>query len=79
MPVSIRSNYSSRLSTSKTELHKVKRALKDIQRESQREDLLGGSGARWNNDAHGLSDDPYSDDGDQRTRLLKGTETLEDG
>lgn len=74
MPVSIRSNYSSRIHTSKTELQKVKRSLKDAQRESQRDELLGGRGGN-----QPFSDDPYTDDGDQRQRLLKGTETLEDG
>lgn len=77
MPVSIRSNYSSRIHTSKTELQKVKRSLKDAQRESQRDELLGAGGRGGGNQP--FSDDPYTDDGDQRQRLLKGTETLEDG
>jgi len=76
MPVSIRNNYSTRLATSKQDLQKVKRTLKDTQRETQRSELLGG-GRRGD---PGLRDEPYSDsDYDQRARLLQGTEILDDG
>lgn len=55
-------------------------AQKDLQRESQRSDLLGNSGGKRH---PGQSDSPYSDepgyDRDQRGRLLAGTETLNDG
>jgi hypothetical protein len=55
-------------------------AQKDLQRESQRSDLLGSSGGKRH---PGQSDSPYSDepgyDRDQRGRLLAGTETLNDG
>lgn len=51
---------------------------KDLQKESQRSDLLG-SGRRGRGDPS-LADEPYSDnDYDTRSRLLAGTETLADG
>ncbi|KAH8079770.1 t-SNARE [Filobasidium floriforme] len=80
MPLSIRTPYQTRLGSSKSDLNKVKKALKDLQRESQRSDLLGNSGGKRH---PGQSDSPYSDepgyDRDQRGRLLAGTETLNDG
>jgi hypothetical protein len=51
---------------------------KDLQKESQRSDLLGGNSGRHPR----TSDRPYTDDEpdrDQRGRLLAGTETLHDG
>jgi vesicle transport through interaction with t-SNAREs protein 1 len=100
MPVSIRSTYTTRLASSKADLHRVKKTLvserqhgrdvdalsrhghpsvqrvqRDLQRESQRSELLsGGPGLNPS-----IQDDPYSDGQDQRTRLLAGTETLADG
>lgn len=92
MPVSIRQNYQGKLASSKTGLDKVKKTLvrptlpqisicsvtdmrqRDIRNEGQRSDLLSGPGYP--------SDDPYSDDPSSfssRTRLLQGTETLQDG
>jgi len=75
MPVSIRNTYATRLASSKADLHRVKKTLRDLQRESQRSELLsGGPGLNPS-----FQDDPYSDGPDQRTRLLAGTETLADG
>lgn len=53
----------------------IRRSQKDIRLESQRGELLSGSG-------YPNADDPYSDDPSaysSRTRLLQGTERLEDG
>lgn len=51
---------------------------KDLQRESQRSELLGGGRRRGD---PSLQDEPYTDgdDRDVRERLLAGTETLSDG
>ncbi|CAD6565410.1 MAG: hypothetical protein TREMPRED_001166 [Tremellales sp. Tagirdzhanova-0007] len=75
MPASIRQNYQGRLAASKAGVEKVKKTLKDIRSDSQRSDLLSGPGFPD-------GDDPYSDEPsgfNARTRLLQGTETLEDG
>ncbi|WVQ78929.1 hypothetical protein IAT38_001021 [Cryptococcus sp. DSM 104549] len=75
MPVSIRQTYHARLLTSKQGLEKVKKTLKDLRFQSQRSELLSGPGFP-------NADDPYSDDPAQystRSRLLQGTQTLEDG
>jgi vesicle transport through interaction with t-SNAREs protein 1 len=90
MPASIRGTYQSRLQSSKQGLDRVKKTLvsrspftsyakdvsqKDIRQEAQRAELLGGD----RGGDPGQSDDPYSDDFDQRSRLLAGTQRLEDG
>ncbi|ORY34731.1 t-SNARE [Naematelia encephala] len=77
MPLSIRQTYTTRLRTSKEALDKVKKTLRDVRQESARSELLSGPG-------YPNRDDPYSDDPDPsafsaRTRLLQGTETLQDG
>ncbi|UOH82933.1 hypothetical protein LQV05_005646 [Cryptococcus neoformans] len=75
MPASIRQTYQGRLAASKQSLDKIKKTLKDLRLQSQRSDLLSGPGF-----AHG--DDPYTDDPEPystRSRLLAGTQTLEDG
>ncbi|KIR33300.1 vesicle transport through interaction with t-SNAREs 1 [Cryptococcus deuterogattii MMRL2647] len=74
MPVSIRQTYQGRLAASKQSLDKIKKTLKDLRLQSQRSDLLSGPGY-----PHG--DDPYTDDPEPystRSRLLVGTQTLED-
>ncbi|KAJ9105880.1 hypothetical protein QFC20_004215 [Naganishia adeliensis] len=79
MPASIRGPYAARVASSKSDLQKVKKTLKDLQKESQRSDLLGSGGRRGHGDPS-LADEPYSDnDYDTRSRLLAGTETLADG
>ncbi|KAK1923651.1 hypothetical protein DB88DRAFT_511189 [Papiliotrema laurentii] len=70
MPVSIRQTYQGRLATSKQALDK-----REVRQEAQRNDLLSGPGMP-------NPDDPYTDDPSafsSRTRLLAGTERLEDG
>jgi hypothetical protein len=49
---------------------------KDLQKESQRSELLGSGRSRGD---PSLADEPYSDRDDTRERLLRGTETLADG
>lgn len=87
MPVSIRPTFQTRLAQSKAEVEKVKKSVvsifssekrwadrkRDARAESNRAELLSGSGYR--------GDDPYHDDDtafSTRTRLLAGTETLTD-
>ncbi|WVO17223.1 hypothetical protein L204_104915 [Cryptococcus depauperatus] len=75
MPISIRQTYQQRLKTSKQGLDKVKKSLKELRFQNQRSELLSGSG-------YPHPDDPYTDDPESmsaRTRLLAGTQTLEDG
>ncbi|RSH93318.1 hypothetical protein EHS25_007672 [Saitozyma podzolica] len=76
MPVSIRQQYQGRLATSKQGLERVKKTIKDLRADAQRSELLSGPGFP-------PSDDPYTDEDpsaySSRTRLLRGTETLEDG
>lgn len=73
IPLSVRSPYNARLKNSKGALSKYKKLAKDLHSQSSRSDLLGSAGFK-NGRAH--SDDPY---GDQRTRLLAGTNSLENG
>lgn len=54
---------------------------REVQREGQRSELLG---SKRGGGHPGLSDEPYTDepagyDRDQRSRLIAGTETLNDG
>lgn len=89
MPLSIRSPYTTRLSTSKTDLLRLKKTIQSLQREGQRSDLLSGgrgNGGKGKGGSYpGGEDEPYSDepgggyDREQRSRLLAGTETLNDG
>ncbi|ODN98077.1 hypothetical protein I350_07719 [Cryptococcus amylolentus CBS 6273] len=81
MPVSIRSTYQGRLATSKQGLDKVKKTLRDLRFESQRSELLSGPGGAGQSGRYPHADDPYSDDPEPystRSRLLQGTQTLED-
>ncbi|KAI9638901.1 t-SNARE [Dioszegia hungarica] len=74
MPVSIRQTFQQRLTTSRSALERVKKSLRDIRAETSRAELLG-SGAS-------PADDPYSDEPSgysTRTRLLAGSEQLQDG
>lgn len=75
IPASIRSQYTTRLRQAKTELTRYRKASKESHTQLARFDLLGGSKTRA-----GLptSDDPYGE-GSDRTRLLAGTNTLDDG
>ncbi|KIY64959.1 vesicle transport v-snare protein vti1 [Cylindrobasidium torrendii FP15055 ss-10] len=76
IPTSIRPQYAARLKQAKLDLARYKKLSKDLQSQSSRTDLLGGSAARGFRNSP--SDDPYNEQGD-RTRLLAGHETLTDG
>ncbi|KAJ8092823.1 t-SNARE VTI1 [Marasmius tenuissimus] len=73
IPASIRPQYASQLKQSKIDMNRLKRVAKDMHLKASRGELLGpnrmGTGIS-------RSDDPYQD---ERTRLLSGTQTLEDG
>lgn len=80
IPLSIRPKYTQTFKTYKSQLDRTKKVLREAKQGQNRNELLSSG-----RDA-GLSDDPYSDgpgggEGDygQRTRLLKGTERLQDG
>jgi vesicle transport through interaction with t-SNAREs protein 1 len=71
IPQALRPAYTARIKAAKADLARSKRAAKDVHAQAGRSELLGGrAGAS-------PSDDPY--DASDRTRLLQGTATLEDG
>jgi hypothetical protein len=72
IPQALRPAYAARIKGAKAELARSKKAAKDTHAAAGRSELLGGG-------AHAHSDDPYGVDTDDRTRLLAGTATLEDG
>jgi vesicle transport through interaction with t-SNAREs protein 1 len=73
IPLSIKAPYTGRLKQAKADLMKYKRLSKDLHSQAARTDLLGG-----HKPATAGSDDPYDEQSD-RTRLLVGTESLNDG
>ena len=73
IPKSIRPQYASRLKQAKIELAKYKKQSKETHAQLARSDLLG-RGSRTVTS----TDDPYDERSD-RTRLLAGTELLNDG
>ena len=74
IPKSIRSQYTSRLKQAKTELAKYKKQSKETHAQLAKSDLLG----RGPRSVTSNTDDPY-DEHSERTRLLAGTESLNDG
>lgn len=74
IPKSIRSQYASRLKQAKIELAKYKKLSKETHAQLSRSDLLGRSPRSVSSN----TDDPY-DERSERTRLLAGTESLNDG
>jgi vesicle transport through interaction with t-SNAREs protein 1 len=78
IPQSIRNNYLTRLRSAKSSLSTYKKSLMDTRTSLARAELFSKSPSPDNN-GHGSgyynSDDPYSD----RSRLLSGTNILEDG
>jgi len=71
MPQSVRGTYNTRVRTLKTELARWKKSAKDLHLQSSRSEL-------FNHSTSG-GDDPYGDDAtNQRTRLLAGTQSLND-
>jgi len=73
IPQSVKLPYSTRLKQAKADLNKYKKMSKDLHSQAARSDLLGAFKSGTSN-----SDDPYGERG-ERTRLLAGTETLNDG
>ncbi|KAG5641833.1 hypothetical protein DXG03_004136 [Asterophora parasitica] len=73
IPQSIKSQYLPRLKQAKADLTRYKKLAKDVHAQQSRAELLFRSGT-----GAGTSDDPYGEQSD-RTRLLAGTQTLEDG
>lgn len=71
IPQSIKAQYSSRLKIAQAELSRYKKLSKDVHVQVSRSDLFSFGGPRPS-----TSDEPYADD---RTRLLTGTEVLDDG
>ena len=78
IPQSLRPTYTTRIKSAKSDLSRYKKLSKDTLASLNRSDLLsrspsgvGGKGSG----SHVDSDEPYGD----RTRLLAGTQLLEDG
>ncbi|KAF8627920.1 hypothetical protein AX15_004170 [Amanita polypyramis BW_CC] len=74
IPKSLRSQYVPRLKQAKTDLGKYKKISKETHAQLARSDLLGRSPRGGTSN----TDDPY-DERNERTRLLTGTELLNDG
>ncbi|TXT13686.1 hypothetical protein VHUM_01053 [Vanrija humicola] len=75
MPLSIRKTFQDKLAGSKSSVDRIKKQVRDVRAETQRAELLSGPGFP--------SDDPYRDEPDAsafnaRTRLLAGTEQLDE-
>ncbi|KXN81234.1 hypothetical protein AN958_05695 [Leucoagaricus sp. SymC.cos] len=75
IPTSIRGQYTTRLRQTKAELTRYRKISKESHTQVARTDLLGGFKSHG---SAGTSDDPYAERSD-RTRLLAGTEVLDDG
>lgn len=73
IPQSVKSQYTSRLKQAKADLTKYKKLSKDFHLQAARNDLIGGYRT-----GTPRSDDPYGEQSD-RSRLLLGTERLNDG
>lgn len=74
IPQSLRPQYQTRLRTAKADLTRFKKTSKDMHTQFSRADLLASPGRTGTP----TSDEPYGSTSD-RTRLLAGTATLEDG
>ncbi|KIK65379.1 hypothetical protein GYMLUDRAFT_258134 [Collybiopsis luxurians FD-317 M1] len=74
IPQSLRPQYQARLRNAKADLSKYKKMLKDLSAQLARSTLLASSSPRPGYS----SDDPYGTSSD-RSRLLAGTQVLEDG
>jgi vesicle transport through interaction with t-SNAREs protein 1 len=72
IPKSLKSQYQSRLKSAEASLNRFKKISEEMRAKISRSDLLSSSRQ------FATSDDPYADAND-RTRLLAGTEALEDG
>ncbi|EKM57294.1 uncharacterized protein PHACADRAFT_119632 [Phanerochaete carnosa HHB-10118-sp] len=72
IPQSLKPSYQTRIKAAKTDLQRFKKLSKETHAQLARADLLGARAMTP------TMDDPYGSDND-RTRLLAGTELLEDG
>ena len=75
IPQSIRPSYQSRIKSAKADLQRYKKLSKDAHAQLARADLLGVRADLGTS----TSDEPYGASNSDRTRLLAGTELLEDG
>jgi len=76
IPQSVRAHYQNRLRDAKSQLARYKKSASDARAALARSDLLSskaGAGGKYTS-----SDDPYGSSSD-RTRLLAGTQILENG
>lgn len=76
IPTSVRRQYTASLKQAKADLIKYRKVSKEAHAQAAHTDLLGGF--RGRGATGGTSDDPYGEQSD-RTRLLAGTEALNDG
>ncbi|KAG9219768.1 hypothetical protein CCMSSC00406_0008145 [Pleurotus cornucopiae] len=77
IPKSIRTPYTTRHSNAKSELTRCKNRSRELHAAVSRSEVLGTSGSFGFGGSNGASSDsPY---GNERQRLLAGTETLDDG
>lgn len=74
IPKSLKSQYSARLKSAQSELTRYKKLSKDAHAHVSRSSLFSFSAAGAG--GRSTSDEPYADD---RTRLLAGTDILDDG
>lgn len=81
IPQSLKAQYTTRLKNAQSDLARYKKLSREAHSQASRTDLLsgagsGGGGGFWGSKGRVSSDEPYGDD---RTRLLAGTEVLDDG
>ena len=81
IPQSLKAQYTTRLKNAQSDLARYKKLSREAHLQASRTDLFsgvgsGGGGGFWGSKSRVSSDEPYGDD---RTRLLAGTEALDDG
>jgi len=81
IPQSLKAQYTTRLKNAQSDLARYKKLSREAHLQASRTDLFsgagsGGGGGFWGSKSRVSSDEPYGDD---RTRLLAGTEALDNG
>ena len=81
IPQSLKTQYTTRLKNAQSDLARYKKLSREAHLQASRTDLFSGAGSGsgggfWGSKSRVSSDEPYGDD---RTRLLAGTEVLDDG
>ena len=81
IPQSLKTQYTTRLKNAQSDLARYKKLSREAHLQASRTDLFSGAGSGsgggfWGSKSRVSSDEPYGDD---RTRLLAGTEALDDG